>query len=78
MQPSDLKEVAERDERIAALENQCATLAAQVDRQCPVVEAAITYARALRLTSDWWEGEAPLEHAVRVYQRQMAQLAKER
>lgn len=38
MKPSDLKEVAERDERIRALERINATLAAEVDRMRPVVE----------------------------------------
>jgi hypothetical protein len=74
---ADLKDVAERDTRIRQLEALNATLAAQVDRQRPVIEAAIAYARTLRLASNWREGEAPLEHAVRVYQREMARMAGE-
>jgi alkyl hydroperoxide reductase subunit AhpC len=72
-----LKEVAERDTRIRQLEVLNATLAAQIDRMRPVIQAAIVYARTLRLASNWRDGEAPLEHAVRVYQREMARLAGE-
>jgi hypothetical protein len=78
LEPADLKEVTERDTRIRQLEALNATLAAQVDRMRPVIEAAIAYARTLRLASDWRDGEAPLEHAVRVYQREMARMAGEK
>lgn len=43
IKPTDLKEVAERDERIKALEKQCAVLAAEVDLLRPVVDAAIEW-----------------------------------
>ena len=36
-------ELSLRDERIRQLEKQCASLAAEVDRQRPVVEAAVAY-----------------------------------
>lgn len=41
LQPSDLKEVAKRDERIRQLEELNKVLAAEVDRMRPVVEAAV-------------------------------------
>jgi hypothetical protein len=72
LRPSDLKEVAERDERIRQLERLAATLAAQVDRMRAVVEAAID-------TSEHGCGvcEARLDREVATYTEAMAQLAKE-
>jgi len=62
--------------RIAALERLNATLAAQIDRQSKVVDAAVTFARELRMRSDWWPEEAALEYVVRQYQRELAGLVK--
>lgn len=45
MKPTDLKEVADRDERIKQLERLNATLSAEVDLQRPVVEAAAIVSR---------------------------------
>jgi hypothetical protein len=63
---------AEYRERIAALERQCATLAAQVDRMTRVIDVA-------RVVVDR-SGAAnygELVIAVTLYNAQMAQLAKE-
>jgi hypothetical protein len=62
--------------RIQQLEALNATLAAQIDRVRPVVDAALVVARAVRETTDWTVGEAALEYAARVYQEHVAQLAK--
>ena len=62
--------------RIAALERVNATLAAQIDRQGKVVDAAVTFARELRMRSDWWPEEAALEYVVRQYQEELAGLVK--
>ena len=62
--------------RIAALERLNATLAAQIDRQGKVVDAAVTFARELRMRSDWWPEEAALEYVVRQYQEELAGLVK--
>lgn len=45
LRPTDLKEVAERDERIRQLEKLNATLSAEVGRMRPVVDAALTWNR---------------------------------
>jgi hypothetical protein len=68
---------AEYRERIAALERQCATLAAQVDRMRPVVEAAVGVANDTSpgLAAGRWIN---LRSQVRTYSKAMAQLAKER
>jgi molybdopterin synthase catalytic subunit len=58
--------------RIAALEKQCATLAAQVDRQALVVDAACVWRQGKLKSHD------NLVFAVDIYEQQMAQLAKER
>jgi hypothetical protein len=63
--------------RIQQLEALNATLAAQVDRMRPVVEAALAVTRSLRGTTDWSAEESALEYAARMYQQHMAQLAKE-
>lgn len=76
LQLADSKEVAERDERIVALEKLNATLAAQVDRMRPVVDAALVLASSLRGIADWSVEESALEYAARMYQQAMAQLAK--
>ena len=68
----DLKEVAERDERIRQLEQLNATLAAQVDRMRPVVDAAQKWSN----TYDDGAEDTPLLEAVTEYYGQMAQLAK--
>lgn len=70
LQASDLKEVAERDDRIRQLEKQCADLAAEVDRQRPVVEAAQVLTRSLRRHQpESWSGtEEALERAVAAYE----------
>lgn len=68
-----MKEVAERDTRIAALEKQCAMLAAQVDRMRPVVDAAQRWTR-----NDKGFLRIHLRTAVINYEHEMAQLAKER
>lgn len=69
----DLKDVAARDGRIRQLEALNALLAEQVDRMRPVVDAAIA-------TTEHGCGlcQARLDNEVATYQRQMAQLAKER
>ena len=73
LQPADLKEVAERDARIAALEKLNATLAAQVDRDRLVIKMA-------ELWRDNEKGftRIALREAVDTYRRTLAQLAKER
>jgi hypothetical protein len=73
LQPSDFKEVAERDRRIEALERQCATLAAQVDRDRLVIKMA-------ELWRDNEKGftRIGLREAVDTYRHTMAQLAKEK
>jgi hypothetical protein len=63
--------------RIAALERVNAALAEQIDRQSKVVDAAVTFARELRMRSDWWPEEAALEYIVRQYQEELAGLAKD-
>jgi hypothetical protein len=63
--------------RIQQLEALNATLAAQVDRQARVVEAALAITRSLRGTADWSAEESALEYAARMYQQHMAQLAEE-
>ena len=70
---------AEYQQRIAALEQQCATLAAQVDRQAKVVEAAQVLVCSLgRMPPESLSGtEEGLEREVTEYERWMAQLAKE-
>lgn len=67
MQMMDLKEVADRDVRIAQLEALNATLAAQVDQMRPVVDAAC----------NWEYRPRELEQAVIVYRTAMAVLTKE-
>lgn len=69
-QLSDVKEVAERDDRIRQLEKQCASLAAEVDRQRPVVEAAQVLARTLRRhePASWSGSEELLERKVSEYE----------
>jgi hypothetical protein len=66
--------------RIAALEKLNATLAAHVDRMRPVVEAAESRAMSLgEIHPDGlMDDEIVLVTRVRLYQQQMAQLAKER
>lgn len=70
---------AEYVTRIAALERLNATLAMQVDRMRPVVDAATSRVESLEqihpdgLTGD----EIVLVASVRLYEQQMAQLAKE-
>jgi hypothetical protein len=78
LQPSDLKEVAGRDERIRQLERQCAVLSTHVDRQGRVVEAAIAWADWLRERPVWDEPESVLEYAVRGYVRKIAELTEEK
>jgi hypothetical protein len=72
-------QVAERDTRIRQLEQLNATLAAQVDRMRPVIEAAGVLASSLRRhESESWSGcEEALERAVTEYKSAMAQLARE-
>jgi hypothetical protein len=65
----DLREVAERDQRIRQLEAQCAALAAQVDRQARVVDAAVNMAE-----HGCGLCEAKLDDAISDYKQQMAQL----
>lgn len=60
---SDLKEVAERDERIHQLEELNRALAAEVDAQRPVVEAAIDMKE-----HGCGQCETALEQAVVTYQ----------
>jgi hypothetical protein len=62
--------------RIGELERLNSALAAQVDRQARVVEAALAVTRSLRGTADWSAEESALEYAARMYQQHMAQLAK--
>jgi multidrug resistance efflux pump len=73
----DLREVAEQDKRIQQLEAQCATLAAQVDRMRPVIEAAQARVESLRQIhpDGWTQDEDVLVRDVTTYERQMAQLA---
>ena len=70
----DLKEVAERDERIAALEQQCKVLAEQVDKMRPVVTAAWGW----RLSEGAPARAIVLSEAIDTYQQAMAQLAQEK
>lgn len=72
LRPGDLREVAERDERIVALEQQCAVLAAQIDRQARVVDAAIEWKNYSLAESDNDE----LLEAIADYERETAGLAK--
>jgi hypothetical protein len=69
----------EYEARIKALEQQCAVLAAQVDRMRPVVEAAQVLTCSLRRhePASWIGTEEALERAITAYEQQMAQLAKE-
>jgi hypothetical protein len=67
----DLKEVAERDERIRQLEQLNKVLAEQIDRMRPVVDAAVAYRHERPFVF-----MTPFDKAVDAYERQMAQLAK--
>lgn len=60
--------------RIAAPERQCATLAAQVDRQAKVVDAAIAWRDG---HNDGKNLSSYLGEAVHVYEGAMAQLTKD-
>jgi hypothetical protein len=64
--------------RIAALEKLNAELAAQVDRQARVVDAAIDWADTEYGSDDENSAAAALVAVVNTYQEYMAQLAKER
>lgn len=73
LRAGDLKEVAERDERIRQLEQLDATLAAQVDRMRPVVavaEAIAEHGMSMARYND-------LRVVVYKYHTAMAQLAKD-
>lgn len=61
---------AEYETRIRALEKQCATLAAEIDRMRPVVEAARVFSRSLRrhTPASWSSTEEALERAVTTYE----------
>lgn len=65
-------------QRIAQLEALNATLAAQLDRQAAVVQAAKILAISLRRQSlaSWSGPEEALERAITTYEQQMAVLAK--
>lgn len=65
MKATDLKEVADRDRRIHQLEAQCATLAAEVDAQRPIVEAAIKWNQTNYLRIEWI---GPKGECLRCYQ----------
>jgi hypothetical protein len=67
-QVSDLKEVAERDRRIAQLERLNASLAAQCDRLGKVVDAVLPWEYTLRLT--------PAADAIREYREHLIALEK--
>jgi hypothetical protein len=64
-------------ERIRQLEALNAALAAQVDRQGKVIEAAIDWADTEYGSDDEDSAAAALVAVVNTYQEQMAQLAKE-
>jgi hypothetical protein len=66
-------------QRIQQLEKFNATLAAQVDRQAKVVEAAQVLSRSLRRhdPASWSGTEEALERMVTEYEAAMAQLAKD-
>ena len=71
LQPSDLKEVAERDTRIRQLEQLNTTLAAQIDRMRPVVDA-------VRDDNDNdYKYRARLRRTIVLYDAAMAQLSRE-
>jgi hypothetical protein len=76
-EPPDYDPQLTDEERIEELETKCAKLAAQLDRQAKVVEAALAVTRSLRGTTDWSAEESALEYAARMYQQHVAQLAKE-
>lgn len=67
---------AEYRQRVEALERLNASLSAQVDRQAKVVEAALRIVKTLRQTPAWTSEESALEYAARVYEVEMAELAK--
>jgi uncharacterized protein YhbP (UPF0306 family) len=77
MQPLDLKEVAARDARIQQLERLNAQLAVQVDRQTKVIDAVQALAEAQMLQGSFGPRISDLYEALRTYNAQMAQLAKE-
>jgi hypothetical protein len=65
---SSLKEVVERDKRIQQLEKLNATLAAEVDRMRPVVEAAVEWRRdGYERKADFCVGINPLLDAIDIY-----------
>jgi hypothetical protein len=72
-------EFAVYEQHVAALERQCAALAAQLDRQAKVVEAAQVLSRSLRRhdPASWSGTEEALERMVTEYEAAMAQLAKD-
>jgi len=72
MQAGDLREVAERDERIVVLEGQCALFAEQVDRMDKVVKAAKTWH-----LNDRGFTRITLHNAVSYYITEMARMVKD-
>jgi hypothetical protein len=66
-------EFAVYEQHVAALERQCATLAAQVDMQARVVDAAIEWKKYSLAESDNDE----LLEAIIDYEQQMVQLTKD-
>ena len=67
--PLDYDPTFNDEERIEFLENKCIAMT-------KVVDAAVTFARELRMRSDWWPEEAALEYVVRQYQEELAGLVK--
>ena len=72
LEASDLKEVAERDERVRQLERLNAGLAEQVDRMAKVVDAAIEWRDYCVAESD----DDKLLEAISDYEQQVAELIK--
>jgi DNA polymerase-3 subunit beta len=69
--------IAELQERVRTLYGLNAELAVRLDRQVRVIDAALVFVKSLRQTVAWSAEEAALEYTARIYEQQIAQLAKE-